>query len=208
MQNWNNLYEKKGEFQKKPSQKIFAAIQFFQKNGAKKILDLGCGTGRHAQILAENFEIFGCDNSAAAIKIIQKKLGKKNFAICEMTNLIYENNFFDGIFCNQVLQHGKIAEIKSAVAEIFRVLKNGGNLFLTTISDRHPKFLTGVEIEPRTKIDTDGVDGHVPHHFFSAAEIREILAKFKILKLRHFFGKSEINPAKKMAAFEILAKKI
>jgi predicted SAM-dependent methyltransferase len=41
-----------------------------------------------------------------------------------ITNILYENNFFDVILCNHVLEH--IPDDKKAMQELFRVLKPGG----------------------------------------------------------------------------------
>jgi CBS domain-containing protein/ubiquinone/menaquinone biosynthesis C-methylase UbiE len=54
---------------------IPALISLFQKKGAKKIIDVGCGTGEHAVALAKNgFQVVGIDSSRVMIKIAQSKL--------------------------------------------------------------------------------------------------------------------------------------
>jgi ubiquinone/menaquinone biosynthesis C-methylase UbiE len=202
------LYIEKGVVQKEPSKKVLETINFFKGKGLKKILDLGCGTGRHTTLLVkEGFEVYGCDNSEDALKIIKKFLADNEFRLCDMTKLSYEDGYFDGILCYQVIQHGKIAEIKQSISEMYRVLKKGGYLFLVVISTKHPKFKTGEEIEPNTKINTDDIDGHMPHHFFSELEMQEFFNEFEIIKLDHFEGQSEINLSNRMASWELYARR-
>jgi SAM-dependent methyltransferase len=208
MNDWNTLYKEKGIVQKEPSAKVLDAIKFFNINGSKKILDLGCGTGRHTTLLVkENFEVYGCDNSEDALKIIKEILVNTEFRLCDMTKLPYEDEYFDGIICYQVIQHGIIADIKKSISEMYRVLKKGGYLFLVVISTKHPKFQTGEEIELNTKINTDDIDGYMPHHFFSELEMRELFSKNEIIKLNHFEGQSEINPSSRMASWELYARR-
>ncbi len=207
MKYWNTLYKEKGIVQKEPSKKVLEAIKFFKEKRIEKILDLGCGTGRHTTLLVkENFEVHGCDNSEDALKIIKEILVDNEFRLCDMTKLLYNDGYFDGIICYQVIQHGKIADIKKSISEMHRVLKKGGYLFLVVISTKHPKFQTGEEIEPNTKINTDDIDGYMPHHFFSELEMKEFFNKYEIIKLNHFEGQSEINPSGRMASWELYAK--
>lgn len=42
----------------------------------------------------------------------------------DVTKLSFENNFFDAIICNHVLEH--VPEDKKAMSEMFRTLKPGG----------------------------------------------------------------------------------
>jgi len=158
-------------------------------------------------LVKENFEVYGCDNSEDALKIIKEILADNEFRLCDMTKLPYEDEYFDGIICYQVIQHGKIADIKKSISEMYRVLKKGGYLFLVVISTKHPKFQTGEEIEPNTKINTDDIDGYMPHHFFSELEMKELFSKNEIIKLNHFEGQSEINPSSRMASWELYARR-
>jgi len=202
------IVHRKRNSTKRTIKKVLETINFFKGKGLKRILDLGCGTGRHTTLLVkEGFEVYGCDNSEDALKIIKKFLVDNEFRLCDMTKLSYEDGYFDGILCYQVIQHGKIAGIKQSISEMYRVLKKGGYLFLVVISTKHPKFKTGEEIEPNTKINTDDIDGHMPHHFFSELEMQEFFNEFEIIKLDHFEGQSEINLSNRMAFWELYARR-
>jgi len=206
---YNSLYKEKGEMQKGVSKGIVKAAELFKKENFKKILDLGCGTGRHTSFLLENgFETFGCDFSEEAISIAKEKAPKASFEKCDMTSLPYENEFFDGIICNHVIQHGKNAEINKAVSEMQRTVRKGGIIFLVVVSTKHPNNFTGKEIGPNTRIDIDSQDGFLPHHFFLEEEITKLFKEFEILKLEHSEGSSELNPEKKSATWKLFARKV
>jgi ubiquinone/menaquinone biosynthesis C-methylase UbiE len=208
MKDWNSIYQGKGIFQKEPSVHVLEAIDFFKESGFKRILDLGCGTGRHTALLVEKgFEAYGCDSSEEAINVVSEIFSTLEFRQCDMKSLPYDSGFFDGVICNHVIQHGCLSDIRQAASEITRVIRPGGYLFLAVVSTQHPKYFTGREIGPNTKIGTDAVDGHIPHHFFTKHELRELFSNFEILRIEHFNGSSEIDETKESAAWKMLARK-
>ena len=208
MNSWDSIYEEKGAFQQEPSGRVEKAITFFKDKGLATVLDLGCGTGRHIRILLENgFDVYGCDSSVEALSIAEHESSQVKFSVCDMISLPYQDGLFEAVLCHHVIQHGSIEDIKKAVSEIYRILRKRGYLFLTTVSTKHPKALTGQEIEPNTRIKTDALDGNIPHHFFTEGEIRGLFADFEILELEHFEGPSELDPATWSAAWELYAAK-
>lgn len=210
MNDWNSIYEEHGILQKEPSETVIEAVNLFKHERVRRVLDLGCGTGRHtAYLLEEGFQIYGCDSSEAALGIAMATLPAVDFETCNMTSLPYEAGFFDAVICNHVIQHGTIAEIKVAITEIHRILRKGGILFLVAISTNHPKYLTGTEIEPNTRINTDSVDGNLPHHFFTEKELRALFSKeFEIVKSVHFEAPSELDANKETAAWKMYARRL
>ncbi len=208
MTDWETIYKRNGVVQKEPSGFVKSAIKFFKKSNLKIILDLGCGTGRHVfYLLEQGFKVYGCDASESALKIIREILPNVEFKKCDMTSLPYENNFFDGVLCHFVVQHGRRDEIKKAVSEIYRVLRKIGIIYLSVPSTKHPEFFTGKEIEPNTKINVDAIDGSVPHHYFTKNELEQLFNKFQIIKLEHVEFLSEKNPNKAATAYILYGKK-
>ena len=208
MADWETLYKEKGIVQKEPSKFVKEAVEFFKQQNLEKILDLGCGTGRHTIYLLENgFKVYGCDASESALNIAKEIIKNVEFKKCNMTSLPYKNNYFDGVLCHFVIQHGKIEQIKKAISEIYRVLRKEGILYLSVPSVKHPEYFTGEEIEPRTKINIDAIDSNVPHHYFTENEIRNLFNKFDIIKLKHVEFPSERDLNKKAAAYLLYAKK-
>ncbi len=206
MRDWNSLYKERGVVQKELSPKASDAVNFFRTTNISRILDLGCGTGRHSAYLAQNgFEVLGCDSSEAALDIAKGILPEVEFQVCDVGLLPYRDRSVDGVFCHAVIQHGTIATIKKAIQEIHRVLRGGGALFLTVTSTEHPEYLTGHEIEPGTKMNIDAIDGDMPHHYFTEQEMRHLCERFVIVKLEHYRAPSEKNPTRIAATWATYA---
>jgi ubiquinone/menaquinone biosynthesis C-methylase UbiE len=108
----------------------------------KKILDLGCGTGRNAIFLAKKgAEVYGIDFSDEMIAEIRKKIKKEMVKIKlkkqDITKrLPYDSNSFDIVVSDFVFNH--IKNLKPLLNEIARVLKPGG---FCLASDVHPYFV-------------------------------------------------------------------
>jgi ubiquinone/menaquinone biosynthesis C-methylase UbiE len=92
----------------------------------KRILDVGCGKGRFARVFQEQepaAEIWGLDISEEMLRhvpaAIQTRAGS-------MTELPFEDGFFDGAYATESLEHA--VEIEKAVREICRVVKRGGRI--------------------------------------------------------------------------------
>jgi len=117
-------------------------LKFLEPVKNKKILDVGCGTGRHALKLASRgAKVTGIDFSKTMLKRAQEKARKLNinFKYRNITNLPFSSNSFDKVTCNLVLSH--IRNLNKVVKEISRVVKKNG---IVVISDLNP-FLCGSE---------------------------------------------------------------
>ncbi|KRF09571.1 hypothetical protein ASG89_15225 [Paenibacillus sp. Soil766] len=97
----------------------------------KKVLEVGCGTGRTACYLAEQ----GCEVTAIDIrpeminksKIRAEKQGAQvNFLIGDVCQLPFEANTFDVVMVESVTN---FADAQKAVSEYYRVLKPEGKLY-------------------------------------------------------------------------------
>lgn len=109
--------------------KIFSKILYGQK--LEKALDAGCGDGRVAQIMGESFGVsfYGVDISEKGVELA-KKAGVKA-EIADLSKKIpFEDNYFDLVISTEVLEH--IVNPDIFLREIYRVLKPGGKLLLTT----------------------------------------------------------------------------
>jgi ubiquinone/menaquinone biosynthesis C-methylase UbiE len=94
----------------------------------KRILDVGCGKGRFARIFHEEepqADFWGLDISEAMLRFVPAGIQTRSGS---MTELPFEDNFFDGAYATESLEHA--VEIDKAVAEICRVVKPGGRIVI------------------------------------------------------------------------------
>ena len=94
------------------------------------VLDIGCSTGIIDNYLSNRFKrMIGIDIDENSIKIAKKNYIKENLGFQVTTfEEIKQNNFFDLIICNSILEH--VPDQKKLLASIYRLLKGGGICFL------------------------------------------------------------------------------
>jgi GT2 family glycosyltransferase/SAM-dependent methyltransferase len=100
---------------------------------ASKILDVGCGTGYGASLLAQKAtSVVGIDNSPKAINYAQSNYGRANlsFSLGDCRSLPFRERFFDLVVMFEVIEH--VVEQQRTLSEIQRVLAPKGVLILST----------------------------------------------------------------------------
>ncbi|WP_298426754.1 class I SAM-dependent methyltransferase [uncultured Kordia sp.] len=109
----------------------------YQENDV--ILDAGCGSGRNLHYFHESgFTFYAIDINTEHIAHLQKRYPKlsANFQVATLEKLPYTNATFDHILCNAVLHFAQSeTHFKDMFAELVRVLKQGGSLFIRMTSD-------------------------------------------------------------------------
>jgi SAM-dependent methyltransferase len=160
--------------------------RWLKGRGARTILDLGCGTGRHVMTLARHgFAVFGIDASPEGIRSTRQWLAEEGLAAAlhlgSMTEpLPYGDASFDAVVSVQVIHHADLATIRKVVQEVKRVLKEGGFLFVTVPKLRN-QGVRFEQVEPNTFIPLDGPERGLPHHYFTPAELRAVFGDFDII---------------------------
>ena len=130
--------------EKTTDEQLLCEVDFIEENLSVErggaVLDLACGTGRHAIDLARRgYEVVGVDLSLAMLaragEEAQERDAKLNFVQGDMRELAFEEQF-DGVYCWNT-SFGYFEEEKNAqvIAGIHRALKAGG-LFLLDVVNR------------------------------------------------------------------------
>jgi len=158
-----------------------------KREGAKRVLDLGCGAGRHSILLGKiGFQVVALDVSETALKILEDRLrtaSMDNVTLVkhEMWELPFVGNYFDGMVCTNVLHHGKLVEIRQAIREVHRVMRKGSSAFIVALSTADFRKGNGKILERNTYVFTRGEERGIIHHFFTNQELRSCFRGFKIL---------------------------
>ncbi|HEY8569017.1 class I SAM-dependent methyltransferase [Microbulbifer sp.] len=116
----------------------------------QRVLDLGCGEGRHAihLMLTDAVDIFAVDLSQRDIATARGRAepfsessqssGRLLFSVSDALQLPFADNFFDVVICSEVLEH--IEDYEGVLAEITRVLKPAG-IFAATVPAYFPEWV-------------------------------------------------------------------
>ncbi len=203
MKQWNKIFRKYGKVFLEPEEDMESVANVFKKHGIRKILDLGCGTGRHVIFFTKNgFKVYGIDIAEQGIKIAKEWLKKEKLQAELRVGSIYKklpyrNNLFDAVISTNTIHHEKIENIRKAILEIERVLKTRGLIFITvrkrkfkklypkySIIERYGQQKTKCKvIDSRTYVPVEGGEKGLIHYLFNKKLIRKEFKSFKILNI-------------------------
>jgi ubiquinone/menaquinone biosynthesis C-methylase UbiE len=127
-------------------------------NAADIILDAGCGTGRNLHWFLNNgITIYGIDSNEEAIntlKLTHSSLPDDRFLVSTVEKISFPDNHFNHIISSAVLHFAQSTlQFHQMIAEMVRVLKPGGSLFIRMTSD--------IGIENKVTLIANGVY-HIP----------------------------------------------
>lgn len=162
------------------------ALQWREK--FHSVLDIGAGKGRHAFSFAENgFRVSAVDLSESSIALIQEAAEERGIAVdakvCDMTRLPYEDDSFDCVVCFHTIYHTDYAGMEKAAGEIERVLRKGGEAYLTFNSKENVKYRREKTTDGFTMTAESGREAGIPHCYVNEEDIRALLRRFRIVSL-------------------------
>lgn len=111
----------------------------FDVAGCKRILDAGCGNGRHCKHILRRADpdahVFAFDLSQRMLKRASRRVkgDRVHYVAADLTRLPYADEFFDAIVCGWVLEH--LPDPRPGLRELTRILRPGGKLLLMTTED-------------------------------------------------------------------------
>jgi ubiquinone/menaquinone biosynthesis C-methylase UbiE len=111
----------------------------FDLAGMKSILDVGSGAGQIAKHLLKysdpGAEITCIDLSRQMLRRARNRLKSDvpSFVTADLSALPFADGSFDGVTCGYVLEH--LPDPQIGLAELARVMKRGGRMFLLTTED-------------------------------------------------------------------------
>lgn len=175
-------------------------FKFLSPQKEDMVLDVGCASGRQLFELANKIkEGYGTDiaqsfiDKANSLKT-ERQISNIYFHRAEIEHLPFADNFFDKVFCAEVLEH--VTDKDVALRELKRVLKPEGLLIITvpnlnadaTWWGRLLRFLGIRKFIPLEDFSHEGWSKHGDAHVreFSHKTMREWLENngFKVLALK------------------------
>jgi len=119
---WNDIAPEWHQHKTRPSE---FSKEFLSKQTGK-VLDFGSGSGRHLQKI-EKGKMYLVDFSGEMIRLAKQKAKKQkilaDFIVADMTQLLFEDNFFDSAISISSLHCLNPSQHESAIKELYRVLK-------------------------------------------------------------------------------------
>ncbi|MEK7208000.1 MAG: class I SAM-dependent methyltransferase [Patescibacteria group bacterium] len=170
-----------------PHSEVLALVPELKRRGARSVLDLGCGVGRHSLALADaGFDVQAMDGSATGLKVLRQNAAVKGLSLQlrqgDADSLPFADSRFDYVLAWDVIYHGNLGDVGHRVAKIWRVLKPGGLFQGTLLSTRHKNYRVGREVAPNTFVEDNEDRGH-SHFYCDASDIVVLFTGFELLKL-------------------------
>lgn len=136
-----------------PHPAVVALMPVLQVRSAQRALDLGCGIGRHALLLAEyGFVVDAIDGAAAGLEFARREATARDLRVnlrqADADALPFADESFDHVLSWNVIFHGTMGDVGRCLAEIWRVLKPGGLFQGTMLSKRDAQFGRGPAVAP------------------------------------------------------------
>jgi len=154
-----------------------------------KLLNVGCGHGPDFLPFRDGFELYGIDFSAGMLTQARRYAKKHKLDIkllqADARNLPYDDNSFDWAIAVATYHHIETPEGRlAALQELKRVLRPGGEAFITVWNRGQPRFwLRGRDT--RVPWRAGGETLYRYYHLFTYGEIKKLAeqAGFAVLKI-------------------------
>lgn len=189
--NWTMNFEGRDVW-KNPALESYGLMNRWGAQGFREFLDLGCGLGRHSVLFAKHgFRVCSFDFSPEAVESTRKWAEEENLhldcRVGDMRELPYEENSFDCILGWNVINHTDTEGVKKTVSEIRRVLRPGGECYLTLLSKSAWSWKQDWPlIDENTKLRLEeGPEYGIPHFFADKETLEALFREFEILGISH-----------------------
>jgi SAM-dependent methyltransferase len=176
-----------------PADESWYLLNRWKQRGFRDFLDLGAGLGRHSlQFAEQGFLVHALDLSESAMNGLSAMAREKNLPITtatgDMDKLPYISDKFDCAIAYHVISHTDTLGIQKTIAELARVLRDGGEYFLTLCSKKTWSYeragFPRVDDNTVIKIE-DGPENGIPHFFADDEEIVKLLKRENLISVKH-----------------------
>ncbi len=164
------------------------------------LLNIGCAHGPDFLPFTQSFELYGIDFSNEMLKLAQRYAQKFSFTVnlslADVSHLPYPNQTFDWVISVATYHHIKYPEERQkAFYELCRVLKPGGEAFITVWNRWQPRFwIKGREVVVPWRMRDKTL--HRYYYLFSYSELERLAKQVGLEILRSFPESSYHFPLK------------
>ena len=177
------------DYWKVPSPEVLDFIESLLAQKQTRMLDLGCGLGRHAIAFAlAGFSVTATDITREAVDHLIQWAEDLNLTIetkvCDMLDDDFLPASFDVVLSYNVIYHGSRKRFGQAISHVRDLLKPGGLFFFTCPSRSDAKYGVGKEVAPHTWSSPNSVVAGDVHYFADEADFEEFLTGFHVSTCR------------------------
>jgi len=182
---WNQYWgnETNRSYWLEPDKAVVYLLKNIDRSKIRNMLDLGCGTGRHALLFARaGFNVTAVDYSREALSVLRSQAQKEGISM-EIIEGNYSQDLFslgtfDLILAFNVLYHGYKDDFREAVNLIHRWLNPGGLVFFTCPTRRDDKYGSGEGVASNTYRPLNSIHPGDIHYFCDESDISDLLCDF------------------------------
>ncbi len=160
--------------------------KIFKKFGngqIQKVLDLGCGTGRHAAFLQKmGYKVTGIDLSDQMLDTARKKSSESTFLKMDFCSPKFKRNFFDASICmwstiGYILDENKFKEFVKNIAKVTKKI-----LVLSSTNHEKDDFQSDEKSEKVILLPDGKIKTNIVRHYNNETGIREEKYKYLIIE--------------------------
>lgn len=172
-----NLLQPESEVDSFTEERYKQFFNYFQ-NGVEKILDIGCNTGRGGAVIKKlqpSISIFGLDAVKDRLDRLPKNI-YQGYVHGYSTDIPVADSTYDIVVAGEFIEHIHSRDVDKTLQEIFRVLKIGGKILLTTPNP--------YDIKRRLRQQSILGGSHVSQHFPDALKMQLKINGFSSIGIR------------------------
>ena len=157
--------------------------KFFSK-GYETVLDIGCNTGRGGDVLKQcnpRLKIAGLDCVQDRLERLPKNIYTQTYYGLS-TDIPVSDKSFDVVVAGEFIEHLYPNDVDKTLGELFRVLKIGGRLMMTTPNPE--------DYKKRLRNESVLGETHVSQHFPNALKHKLKMMGYRNIKL---FGSGKVT---------------
>lgn len=114
-----------------------AFLEVFRRRRVFSVCDAACGFGAYSAMLSANgYRVSGFDVAASSVALTKKLLAhvgleSGEYKMCDICDIAFPDASFDAAVAHAVIDHLSAERAKTALNELFRIVKKGGIVYLS-----------------------------------------------------------------------------
>jgi len=168
-----------------PNERVVAFLaknyRDIENNESLKALDIGCGSGRHINLLLDyGINAFGVDHAEEACKRSSEIIKDRNVEgeiYCGDFSNHYDKETFDIVICLGAIFYRQIQFIQKDLSDIYRIMKKDGRMIIDFRTNEDCLYGKGKKIDDYTFLldESSGPYNSILYTFLSHDKAKELL---------------------------------